>query len=287
MKKILAVMFLFLLLPFLQAVEFNVNNEYMQGETLITKISGNFIDPPQKENLIFYRDGHVRTPVEYDLQKINNEYYIFVKLPEAQNNYSIVVENVKYYSGSSILEDDLVKEFSTTNSTADFSINPGLIFTETDFSIEVQNLKDNSLTITSTLDKEIQTTNLISGQIESIDFQIKNLNKSELIFLEMKTDDLIYSIPVYLNEETESTTQKKRDFEFDPSQIDVMIATESSTETITYLQNIGEEDLQNITLELSEELEPYVTLSIDEIEELNSGRGKKLTLEIVSDVEEA
>lgn len=283
MKKILVIAFLFLLIPFLSAVELTYETEYAQGETLIAKVSGNFVDAPTKDNTYFYRDAHVRTPAEYDVKKLADEYYIYVKLPEAQNNYSIVMKEVSYYSGSSVLDDDLTMEFTTTNTTADFSVNPGFVSTAEDFSLEVQNLKDSSITLTSTFDTEIVETTLLSGEIEDLDFEINDL--TGLTTLELTDGNFSYEIPVYILGDSSSTTNTT-DFEFDPAKIEVSMATESTASTILFLKNNGR-DLENITFELSEEIEPYVTLSIDELDELESGKDKKIILDIASDVDEA
>ena len=61
-----------LILPFLSAVEFNLKENFSSGETIITKVSGNFLVPPSQNNVFFYK-GHVRIPADWGMAKINND----------------------------------------------------------------------------------------------------------------------------------------------------------------------------------------------------------------------
>ncbi len=80
MKKFFLFLFLILLIfPLISAVEFTLDSSYMQGETIITKISGNFLTPLTKDNVFFYKE-HVRIPVDYGIEKINKEYYLYASL---------------------------------------------------------------------------------------------------------------------------------------------------------------------------------------------------------------
>lgn len=78
-RTILLFIFLLLILPIISAVEFDMKTELSRGETLMAKVSGNFVEPVLKENIFFYR-GHVRIPMEYGIAKIDEEYYIYALL---------------------------------------------------------------------------------------------------------------------------------------------------------------------------------------------------------------
>ena len=132
MKRTILILFL-LIFPLISAVEIDMKDEFDQGETLMAKISGNFLEQVKKENILFYRE-HVRVPLEYDLAKIDNEYYVYAELGNKEpNNYSLRIENVNYMKGATVVDDDLIKEFIITEEVADFSINPGFVITEKEF----------------------------------------------------------------------------------------------------------------------------------------------------------
>ena len=112
MKHNFFIVFLLLLfIPLAVAVEIGMNTEFNQGETLIAKISGNFYEAISIENVVFNR-GHVRTSIIPFVAKINDDFYIYAQLlDKSPNNYSIVLENVKYIQGNKIIEGDISKNF--------------------------------------------------------------------------------------------------------------------------------------------------------------------------------
>jgi hypothetical protein len=187
MKKslVIFILIIFILLPFSSAVEFTIKDEFKQGETLLAKISGNFIDPVLKENIDFYR-GHVRVSIEPFVAKINDEFYIYAILPETANNYSIVISGVKYMNGSQLSSENITKEFTITNSTAPFSVSPGFVISDSDFSLEVQNLLDTSITIKISSEEVSGDENdfsyndsisLKSGEIKKIKFGLGEISE--------------------------------------------------------------------------------------------------------------
>jgi len=98
----LFMLFILLILPVISGVEFDMKSEFNQGETLMAKISGNFVEPILKENIFFYR-GHVRISIEPYIAKINDEFYIYASLlGKEANNYSISIQDVKYMVGNKV-----------------------------------------------------------------------------------------------------------------------------------------------------------------------------------------
>jgi len=311
MNKIIILIFILMLFPLASAVEFDMKSNFSQGETLMAKLSGNFLKQPFKETIKFYR-GHVRVPIEPNVAKINDEFYIYAKLPENEANYSIVIEDVKYYKGSQISEDDLVKNFSITDNIADFSVKPGFVITNDDFFIEVQNLQDYKLDIqirtetilpsnessggffaflfgenTSDNQEEETLVTLKSGEIKKINFKTENIDQTTLKTIELSTDNLKYEIPVYVFVDELPQEHKDRDFKFDVSELNFSISTNSNITKIIYLFNTGEENLENISLIISDSLKPYVSVSIENIDELKEDKQIKIELYFESGDEES
>ncbi|GAF76392.1 unnamed protein product, partial [marine sediment metagenome] len=75
-------------------------------------------------------------------------------------------------------------------------------------------------------------------------------------------------------------------FKFEPSEFDVSMPTDSETKRVIYLYNTGEETLRNISLSMSDSLEPYLLFSVEEIEELKPDSNDKIELYLSSDYEE-
>lgn len=315
-----------LALPIISAVEFNMKTNFSKGETLMAKISGNFINPVVKENIFFYRE-HVRVPFESYVEKINEEFYIYGQLLGKQaGNYSLSVENVKYMKAGSISEEKLIKNFTINENLADFSIEPGFIITDKDFFIKAQNLQDYEIVIevkiinTSSLSEPLEeqeesnetkgffaslfggneneeqssssifstrTLNIKSGEIKKINFEIKEFSNLNLIFsfIELSTENLKYEIPAYLLFE-KPEEKKEKNIVFRPSELNVSLATNSNTTRIVYLFNEGQETLKNISLSVSDSLSSYVSISPNEIEELEENSSIVVKLLINSSKEE-
>lgn len=304
MKIITIFLLLLFLLPIISAVEFDIKAEFSQGETLMARISGNFVDQITKNDVYFYR-GHVGTSVNFDVAKIDDEFYIYAQLlDKTPDNYSVAIQNVRYMVGSQISEDTLTKNFTITNATADFKINPGFIITDKDFSVEVQNLKDNKITININTGSSEESTDffaalfgsttsgndsvtLKSGEIEKINFELGDIENPVLQTIELSTENLKYSIPVYiyLNKTNNEDDKREKVFGFNPSELDVSMPTSAETIRIIYFDNLGESKLENITLSLSNSLEPYVSLSVKEIEDLKENSSAKIELTFTSDSE--
>ncbi len=283
MKKsviFISILFLFVM-PVISAVEFDMKTNFSQGETLMAKVSGYFLEPILKENLFFYR-GHVRMPMEYDVTKINEEFYIYALLPEKNpNNYSIAIKNIRYMKGSKISEEELTKNFSINENTADFSINPGFVSTKTNYFIEVQNLQENKITIQT----NNESVNLKSGEIKKINFEIGDIEQPTLKLVELSTANLKYEIPVYIFIE-EISEKKGRGFKLEPSELNISTSTNYNITRMIYLYNAGKETLRNISLSVSDSLKSHITLSIEQVEELEENSSIKIELYIFSDEEE-
>lgn len=305
MKKIGALIIL-LLLPVVSAIEFDMKTTFDQGETLMAKISGNFITPILKENIEFYR-GHVRIPMNYDLARINDDFYIYASLlGKTQNNYSIVIKDAAYMQGAQIIEDEITKDFVITNSTADFLIDLGFAIASDSFSIKVQNLQDTTLTIQirtkSAVDEEdffaslfgsgisgdtgSYSVTLKSGEVKTLDFNINNVTSSALKILELSTTNLNYNIPIYVLKTIIPDDKKVMSLKFDPAQLNISVVTNSNKIQIIHLYNTGETILENISLSVSDSLEPYVLFPINEIKELAINSSVKIELYVFSGEEE-
>ncbi len=312
MIKKSAVLFIVLLsiLPAILAVEVDMKTEFKQGETLMAKLSGNFVDSVARENIFFYR-GHVRVPMNPNIAKINDEFYIYAQLLDKNpGNYSISLENVRYMKGSQIIDDNVVKNFSINNNTADFSVDPGFVVANNDFFIKVQNLQDSKITININTEAVSGSTKgffeslfgnksvesgtpitLNSGEIEKINFKLIDVTESTIKKVTLSTGNSNYEIPIYifLNKTQQVNTtdgNTREDYGFDLQELNISMSTDSETMRIIHLENTGNVSIKNITLSVSEQLENYITLSVYEIEELEEDSDIKIELYFSSDSEE-
>jgi hypothetical protein len=298
-EKSILFLFLFLLLNSVLAIDFAMDETFQEGETLFAKVSGNFVEPILREDIAFYR-GHVRTSIVYDVAKINEVYYIYGQLAEkTPNNYSIVIENVKYQYINQIIEEDLVKNFTILEGAADFTVTPGFLMTEESFFLTIQNLRDTSIIVSrafgqveeeqsffeALFSQETISENsieLFSGEIRELFFEIMQENDSYFDFVTLSSENTNYEVPLYIF--GKDLEPKEKDFEFNPSEFsNITLATGSGTNRILYLKNTGEEKIENITLQVSDALKPYVTIFPNNISELKFNDSEKIILTIRSE----
>lgn len=199
MEKRVVFLALLLLIPLISSASIEMKSSYDQGETIIAKVNGNFLNPIIESNVYFYR-GHVRIPMSYDLAKIGDTYYIKASLiGKTQNNYSIVIKNTQYYQAGIISTQDITSNFIITDKTADFSIDKGFVITKSSFAIKAQNLKSSSISLSvdsfSGLNS-VSSLNIGGNLIKNIDFNTSSLTKTTQDFIKLSTSNLVYEIPV-------------------------------------------------------------------------------------------
>jgi len=281
---------LFLIFPLISAVDFEMNSEFDQGETLLAKISGNFLEPVTEDNVFFYR-GHVRIPMVYDIVEVDDEFHLYaLSTGKDSGNYSVALEDVEYMKGAYASEENIFKNFTITENIALFSVNPGFVETFEDFSIKIQNLQESKITveITTGFDNIIgNSTELKSGEIKDIEFDLIDNPPSSTETVIFTSGNLTYEISVFITTNTTREDKKERDFRFEPSVLDVSMATNSDADRIIYLTNTGETDLSDILITISPLLRQYISLSTDEIDDLEANTSERIELLLFSDVEEA
>ena len=285
MKKL--VIILILLIPLISSLEFEMKTEFDQGETLLAVVSGNFLDQITEDNVFFYKT-HVRTPVVYDVGKIDEDFYIYAVLTgKDQGNYSVKIKDVRYMSGVEIIDEDIVKNFTITENTTDFSLNPGFVITSENFFLEVQNLQEQKITIQiDTLEffTSEDSLELKSGETQKINFE---LNTEDQVFEEIKlnSENTDYSVPVFVDLPNLTEEEERLDFKFEPGTVEVSMATDSDAKRIIYILNTGNVDAENISISVSPLLEPYVEISPETINDLDKNSNKRIEIDIISDLE--
>ncbi|MCK9596846.1 hypothetical protein M0R19_06675 [Candidatus Pacearchaeota archaeon] len=323
-KSLIILLVLILSLQFIVAVEVEMKSSLAQGETILAKISGNFLTSVTKDNLFFYR-GHVRVPMEFDITKINDDYYVYALLGDkSPGDYSMSIEGTKYMKGAEVSEEDIIKNFVITEGKAAFSVSPGFIVTETDFSLEIQNLFDNSITISvqtpsdssareifigSSKESSVQ---LKSGEIKNINFNLGEGNSAlQLIKLSYQatgsstTTSADDGFCFFWENCTETSTQNqtttdlsltyeipvytsagtpKETFRFSPSEITYSFSTNTLSKKTILLHSEGK-TLQNISLTLSDSIKPFVNISTNKIESLNADSNISIELSFFSSTE--
>ena len=308
MKKF-TILFLFLTLfssIMVSAVEFEMKTNFSQDETFIAKISGNFFEPITATKITFKREN-VRVPLISFVTEINDEFYIYSQLlGKPPGNYSINIENVKFFQSGILVEQDLIQNFTITENKSRFTINPGFIVTNKSFSIEILNLKNNKITVTykivneseeedkgffasffgSNKDENETEVEVKSGEIKKINFEPLDFKKFQIEKLKFSAENTSYEIPIYIElNETVSAGNETARIKFEQSELNISIPVNSNTSRIIYLLNSGDIDLNEVIISVSDSLKPYAVISNSTID-LEKNSSARIEINFSSDNDE-
>ncbi|MDD5192710.1 MAG: hypothetical protein PHH54_02970 [Candidatus Nanoarchaeia archaeon] len=201
MKKeivLLALSFI-LFISIVSAVEIKLSKDsYKPMETLQAEITGNFIDSLAEENILIYKIGIPRsTPVLSGFAKHSDTYYFYAILPNQEGNFSINIENARYTESGAEKTETITKEFKikTKNESA-LQINPGLVKTSGDFSVDIKNLYEGGK-ISADFNGQASNFSLNEGAEKTIEFSVMNMDSGKY---DLKINS--YIIPVFVTEKT-------------------------------------------------------------------------------------
>lgn len=265
MRKILWLLLLLLLLPLLSAVQINLNSNFSQGETLTSQIFGNFINSIQPENILLY-EGHVRVSFIPYVSFDNGTYYIYGQLTgKSPGNYSLVLSGITYFESGKTKSEDVSKNFTILNNTADFSIDPGFVNTKSSesFFINAQNLGGDILYVNSYLSNGLSDINgssanysILPGETKKIDFSVSKIDVSKVDAV-LKTVNTSYIVPVFLSPHEVNYKNNSALFEVNPSEMNVSLPVNSSTARYIYIYNMNQLP-ENVSASASENLIPFL-----------------------------
>jgi len=248
-KEIIPFLLLVLLLiPMVFSLELEMKDSYLKQETLIAKIPGEFLTSLTKDNIYFYK-RHVRIPMEFELSKLDNSYYLYAVLPDISENYSIAVTGVQYKYAGKLSTEDITKNFTITETNADFNINPGFVKTSESFSVNVQNLKSENIEISIKTNNESSSTGffaslfgnneedsekllLKAGETKKVTFQLTDFAFSSIETIEFFYLNTSCSFLVYVTPEIVDSTDEKEKVNEEDKQITIISnTTTTSTDT--------------------------------------------------------
>ncbi len=281
MKKSSIFILLLLILPFVSAVQINMKSNYTQGETLIASVSGNFLTQIQQQNVFLY-NGHVRISFIPIVQKIEGTPYIYGQLDgKSPGNYSLIISGITYSESGKTNSSDIIQNFTITNSSADFSIDPGVVASSNNFAINVQNLAGNSISVSSFLENSTMTpassgifgallgessasltpttiTSISSGQTKQILFSVNASDQDQLIYAAFETNNTVYEIPVFITANATSQNNFQTPLLFEPQQETFSMSTNSNSSSFLLLYNSGQSQIVNLSV--SNNLQSYVSV---------------------------
>lgn len=249
-RGIFVLSFLFFAIAFLQgayAITSDMEEIYRPGETLIGEIIGNILEPIARED-VELRRGHVQVPFEYDFKRVGQNYFLIANLPTSENNYTIIIKNIKTTVDGQVQEIDFMHNLSTSGNITEYYLTPEIIFAEDDFSIEVFSNLDSQFLIGTDFPEEREV-EILPGENE-IYFDIEVIESGfRRIALGM------YSIPVMVIGEQNGSggeTEIPR-IRFFPKTIESIILYGESAVYPVRIINDGDLEIRDMRIEYDSE----------------------------------
>jgi len=190
-KGVVFLLLLGLMICSVSAVNSDFNDSYQPRETAIGKISGNILEPILKENIELKRKN-VLVPIDYDVKKIGDDWIVWFIAPENQNNYTLLIKDISTTINGVNKKIDYEKNFSVGGQIVDYNINPGALFTQDDFSIDVNLFLDNNVDVTTNFPSERNI--LLKPGSNKIDFSIESVQGNKRADIGIGK----YVIPAYI-----------------------------------------------------------------------------------------
>jgi hypothetical protein len=288
MKKSL-LLTLLLFMPLVLAVDINIKDSYKPGETLIASIEGNFLSPLSTEDIYFYSDRE-QIPLVFDLARIQDAYYLYALLPNTEREYTIEIKDAYYFENGVENRKDIQKNLSVSGNITDFSVSPGFLIARNNFTIYAES-KNSALTVSAKFLGSSQQVYIPAGQKKKIYFTVSGVTNFTLSYLELSALSTSYSVPVIVipflnasNVSSENITTIGEEFKFLKSDYNLSVNVGKEESFNLYLVNLGDE-VRDIKINFSEELEDIMTLDPVEIDTLAQSESKKITLKIKTDSE--
>ncbi len=173
------------------AISTTMEDLYDQGETIITEISGNILEPISASNVEFRR-GHIIVPFDFEIKKLGEKYYLWAITPESEMNYTLMIKDITTFVSGKVQKIDYEKNFSVSGNLSDYSVKPGFVSADKDFEVEVRLNEDNEKQIDVEFFGEISLT--LKPGTNIVNFYIYDINETGLFNVTIGR----YVLPAYI-----------------------------------------------------------------------------------------
>lgn len=238
------VLLLILLIPGALALSTDMKESYQPGETMISSILGEILEPINLEDVTFVRDGHVEVPFDYDLKKIENTYYIYALMPyiELQENesktYALRIEGVSTTINGRQEVINFEQNFSVVGEVVEYTVKPGFIISSDDFDLQITLNRDISqgISIDFPFEREI----FLRPGKNTVRFDLEDVSGG--LYMASVGN---YKVPVFVNKEI---VEPLPIIGFNPFEIDSRIEIGSEATYSFSIRNNGGERVEDFSV---------------------------------------
>lgn len=252
------------------ALSSDLKEEYSKSETIVFKLIGNILEPIEQKNVKIVKAGYIQEiPVEYELKKLNETYFIWAISPKTEGNYTFIIKNISTTLEGIPKKVEFRQNFSIIGNISSYNIKPGAIISYNDFSVKVNLFKDEDEKIE--VDYPEKREIILKPGENTIGFSMKD--ESEISIKDIKIGKYVISAYLIGNP---ANANKGIPLKFLQGRIREEIDISNEKKTFTFnLINEGKDKIEDIEIEYPKN---YFILSPDEKIDLDDGESMEYNL---------
>jgi hypothetical protein len=268
--KWLILLAVLLIIPFTSAITTDLKQEYLPGETIIIKISGNILQPIYPADIIFKRN-HVDVAISYDIKRFGQDYYLYAQAPIKSNNYTIFINDIDTTVNGIQTTIDFNQTFKVAGNLTEYSINPGLaIITEDSVSFTINSNLDQPVNINYNFSEENSIT--LNPGSNTLNLQVSSKDNG-IYFAQIGK----YNIPIQIIKTITPNITFQKNLLIFPHFLNRTILENSNFSFNLTLTNNGTSSLNNIRFSFDNS---DILFSKDKIQTLQSVESATLTISL-------
>jgi len=177
-------------LSFASAISTDLREGYSPSETILVRIWGNILEPLTANNFVI-KKLNVEIPVEHDLKRFGEDYYLWFIAPAEGENYTMHINNIATTISGVQKEINFAQNFSVEKNATSYNVNPGFFITSGNIEFEVFSFADEKTRI---------NTNLAGAELElspgtnKFKFNLEAEREDRISYISIGD----YSLPAYI-----------------------------------------------------------------------------------------
>jgi hypothetical protein len=231
---------------------------YSPGETLIIEVFGNILEPISPEDVELKRIN-VQVPWEYDVKRIGSGYYIYGIVPNAENNYTLYINDIATTVNGRVERIDFNQSFATQGEIIPYSVRPGfdIVTEELEFSVFLNRDLPETISIDFPEEQEF----VLNPGENTLRFTLSDFYEQQFRIIQIG----IYSIPILMLGQEEPEILTLPPLRFFPRNIESTILLGEEVIYPFSIINVGIEEITDLQIEFDPEIfiiEPALIESI-------------------------
>lgn len=276
-KTSLIIVISILILSTVSSLEIKTSKEqFMQGETFQATLTGNILNNIQKADIGFYRE-HVQEALDFDITKINETYHIYAILPYKSEMYTLKIKDVSFKEQNKVTLEDIEKNFTINNQTAEFNVKPGFIISNKDFKMNIHNNRNAGLVVVYIIENVSYSSTIPPQDSKEITVPINTLSGTKETRIIFNSGTFSYNIPAYIIKNFTGTNNQSLNgsnninvekLKFLLGYLNNTLKRGETFENNLEITNLGEIEAIKINLSVSDSLKEFITLKQNSISSL-------------------